>query len=162
MPCAALAAIVAMAGFWMPSQAQLDALPELMRVEEASSVWGRIALACLGWLHLRPLQLHFTGVQFAASPHTPLHPHPAAETFPPLSHTRLCQIVASAWVGVINIVVFHWLSWCSCGVARSAFLDPVCCCPAFICVGPHSTSLLRRVAPEAAAAAMHRYAVCSV
>jgi hypothetical protein len=66
-PCAAAAAADAdacchnPAGSWLPAGAQLNALPELMRVEEASSVWGRIALACLGWMHLRPLQLHFTG-----------------------------------------------------------------------------------------------------
>lgn len=57
---AALPDDVQAAGSWMPTAAQLDALPELMRVEEASSLWGRIALTCLGWLHLRRLQLHFT------------------------------------------------------------------------------------------------------
>jgi hypothetical protein len=53
------------AGGWLPAGHQLDALPELMRVEEESSLWGRIALTCLGWLHLRPLQLHFTGNQLS-------------------------------------------------------------------------------------------------
>jgi hypothetical protein len=45
---------------WQPTGEEIEALPELMRVEETSSVWHRIALSCLSCLHLRPLQLHFT------------------------------------------------------------------------------------------------------
>jgi hypothetical protein len=45
---------------WAPSGEELQALPELMRVQEESSCLVRCVLACCGCLNLRPLTLHYS------------------------------------------------------------------------------------------------------